>query len=72
MRNNYKVLGIMLALLPSLLLAQQQDPPIVQFINGLRAEFLGAVPYLITIVGTVFVFTWLLRWVMSKVKAASR
>jgi hypothetical protein len=61
-----------LALLPGMVLAQQQQSPIEQFINGLRAEFNSAVPVLITIIGVVFVFAWLIRFVMAKVKQASR
>jgi hypothetical protein len=63
---------VALALLPGMALAQQQQSPIQQFISGLQAEFSSAVPILITIIGVVFVFSWLIRFVMAKVKQASR
>jgi hypothetical protein len=55
-----------------MVLAQQQQTPIQQFISGLQAEFNAAVPALISIIGVVFVFSWLIRFVMTKVKQASR
>jgi hypothetical protein len=63
---------VALALLPGMVLAQQQQSPIQQFISGLQAEFNAAVPALISIIGVVFVFSWLIRFVMTKVKQASR
>jgi ABC-type amino acid transport system permease subunit len=63
---------VALALLPGMALAQQQQSPIQQFVSGLQSEFTSAVPVLITIIGVVFVFAWLIRFVMAKVKQASR
>jgi hypothetical protein len=63
---------VALALLPGIALAQQQQTPIEQFVNGLRGEFNAAVPVLISIIGVVFVFSWLIRFVMAKVRQASR
>jgi hypothetical protein len=70
--RTFRNLLIGLALLPSMVLAQQQQTPIEQFINGLRGEFNAAVPLLISIIGVVFVFSWLIRFVMAKVRQASR
>jgi len=71
--RTFRNLLIGLALLPTMVLAQpQQQSPIEQFINGLRAEFNTAVPLLISIIGVVFVFSWLIRFVMAKVRQASR
>jgi hypothetical protein len=70
--RTFRNLLIGLALLPSMVLAQQQQTPIEQFVNGLRGEFNAAVPVLISIIGVVFVFSWLIRFVMAKVRQASR
>jgi uncharacterized BrkB/YihY/UPF0761 family membrane protein len=71
--RTFRNLLIGLALLPSMVLAQQQQQtPIEQFVNGLRGEFNAAVPVLISIIGVVFVFSWLIRFVMAKVRQASR
>lgn len=54
-------------------LAQQQSPSLIQqFAQGVWAEFLNAVPALISVVGGVFVFGWLLTMIMRRVKQASR
>lgn len=54
-------------------LAQQNQPsPIEQFAQGVWNEFLSALPALISVVGGVFVFGWLLTMIMRRVKQASR
>lgn len=62
---------LLLVLLPALAMAQQPSP-IQQFITGLQGEFNAAVPFLVTIIGIVFTFAWLVRFVMAKVRQASR
>ena len=61
-----------LAWSPLVVFAQNDPTPIQRFVDGLRAEFNAAVPLLISIIGVVFVFAWLIRFVMAKVRQASR
>lgn len=60
------------ALLYTPVLAQQQQSPIERFAQGVWTEFLNAVPALISVVGGIFVFSWLLTMIMRRVKQASR
>lgn len=74
MKRLFRVLATLVVALTTLPLFAQQNPPspIEQFAQGVWTEFLNALPALISVVGGVFVFGWLLTMIMRRVKQASR
>lgn len=72
-----RLLSFVLALLLStaFIFAQNNPPPPTPFevfAQGLYQEFVNAVPTLISVVGSIFVFSWLVTWIMRRVRAVSR
>lgn len=70
-----RILSLALALLLStaFIFAQNNPPtPFEIFATGLYQEFMNAVPTLISVIGSIFVFSWLVTWIMRRVRAVSR
>lgn len=65
------LLGLLTAL--SALYAQQQAPsPLQNFAQGVSSEFSSSLVYIVPLIGTIFVFTWLVSYTMRSVRRASR